>query len=207
MRAVHGEHLEPLTLDVPHPAGDLRRRAVPRDAAWILVRRQARLARGESADGTERDPRLPVGASAGRPEDVSDDWNTDQGGAEHVQRDAEPEQESSARLRAWRHGSLPGAGRRCATSQATTSETCCGVSGAAAPSSRQSGMPRSERPAMTVVLRCWSLTSARYDGSVTLPPFGVPRPSSPWHRAHAVAKTARPRSIFPALPPDAGLSV
>src|SRR5438445_3170615 len=180
MRAVHGEHLKPLTLDVAHPTGDLRGRAVPRDAGRILVRCQSSRARGEAADRTERDPGLPIGAPARWPEDISHDRDADQGGAEYVQADAEPEQESSSRLRAWRHGSLPGAGRRCATSQATTSETCCGISGAAAPSSRQSGMPRSERPAMTVVLRCWSLTSARYDGSVTLPPFGVPRPSSPW---------------------------
>src|SRR5262249_6815026 len=107
MRAVHREHLEPLTLDVTHPAGDLRRRAVPGDANGILVRRQARLARGESPDGAERDPRLPVGAAAGRPEDVADDGNAHQGSPEHVQRDAEPEQESSTRLRLRRHGSLP----------------------------------------------------------------------------------------------------
>src|SRR6266849_5983468 len=148
MRAIHGEHLKPVALDVTHPARDLGRRTVPRDADGILVRRQARLAGGESTDRTELDPRLPVSAPAGRAEDVADDRDADEGGTQHVQEDAEAKQEASARLRCWRHWSLPGTGRRCATSHATTSETCCGVNRAVPPAPRQSGMPRSERPAM-----------------------------------------------------------
>src|SRR5262245_1415117 len=99
MRAVHGEHLKPLALDVAYPARDLGGCAVPRDADGILVRRQARLPRGESTDGTELDPRLPVGAPPGCAEDVADDRNTDERGAQHVQDDAEAEQEAPARLR------------------------------------------------------------------------------------------------------------
>src|SRR5262249_8461261 len=140
---------------------DLGRRAVPGDADGILVRRQPRLPRRESTDRAELDPRLPVSAPAGPAENVADDGDADEGGPQHVQEDAETEQEASARLRWWRHWSLPGTGRRWATTHATTSETFCGVNGAVAPSPRQSGIPRSERPAMTVVLRCWSLTSAR----------------------------------------------
>src|SRR5262245_18763285 len=154
MRAIHGEHLKPIALDVADPARDLGGRTVPCDADGILVRCQAGLPRGKSTDRTELDPRLPVGAPARPAEDVADDRNTDEGGAQHVQEDTEAEQEASARLRWWRHWSLPGTGRRWATTHATTSETCCGVNGAVPPSPRQSGIPRSERPAMTVVLRC-----------------------------------------------------
>src|SRR5207247_988546 len=154
MCAIHGEHLKPVALDVTHPACDLGRRTVPRDAGGILVRRQAGLTRGESTDRTELDPRLPVNAPAGRAEDVADDRDADEGGTQHVQVDAEAEQETSARLRCLGHWSLPGTGRRCATSHATTSETCCGVNGVAPPSPRQSGISRSDRPAMTVVLTC-----------------------------------------------------
>src|SRR5258706_6542414 len=154
MRAVHGEHLEPLTLDVTHPAGDLGRRTVPRDADGILVRRQACLARRESTDRTELDPRLPVGAPAGRAEHVADDRDADEDGTQNVQEDAEAGQGTSARLRCWCHWTLPGTGRRCATSHATTSETCCGINGVVPPPPRQSGIPRSDRPAMTVVLTC-----------------------------------------------------
>src|SRR6266542_487432 len=153
MRAIHGEHLKPLTLDVADPAGDLRGDAVPRDANGILVRRQARLAGGKGARRTERDPGLAVAGPGARAHEVAHDRDADQQGAEPIEHDAQPEQKSPARLDAWRHGSLPGTGRRCATSQATTSETCCGVNGVAVSPSRQSGIPRSERPAMTVVLR------------------------------------------------------
>src|SRR3989442_4822666 len=127
MRAIHGEHLEPVALDVTHPARDLGRRTVPRDADGILVCRQARLPRGESIDRTKLDPRLPVGAPAGRTEDVADDRDADDGGTQHVQENAEAEQETSARLRCWCHWSLPGTGRRWATTHATTSEIWCRV--------------------------------------------------------------------------------
>src|SRR6266545_6461085 len=96
MCAIHGEHLKPVALDVTHPARALGRRTIPRDADGILVRRQARLARGETTDRTELDPRLPVGAPAGRAEDVPDDRDADEGGTQHVQEDAEAEQEASA---------------------------------------------------------------------------------------------------------------
>src|SRR5215831_19121397 len=59
-------------------------------------------------------------------------------------------------------------------------------------------MPRSLRPAMTVVRRYWSLTRARYDESATAPPLGPPLPSGPWQAAHAVAYTACPRAASPA---------
>src|SRR5207237_9868852 len=98
MRAIQGEHLNPLTLDVANPAGDLRGRAVPRNANRILVGRQARLARREAADRTERDPRMPVRRPAHRSDDVSHHWDADQQSAEPVQRDAEPEQEPPACL-------------------------------------------------------------------------------------------------------------
>src|SRR2546425_217252 len=39
VRAVHREDLELLTADMTHPAGDLRRRAVPRDPERVLVDR------------------------------------------------------------------------------------------------------------------------------------------------------------------------
>src|SRR5215470_8231656 len=103
MRAVHGEHLEPAALDVTHPARDLGGRAVPCDAQGILVRRQPCLSRGESTDRAELDPRLPVSAPARRAEDVADDRDADEGGPQHVQEDAEAEEETPARLRYWRH--------------------------------------------------------------------------------------------------------
>src|SRR5262245_20538161 len=112
MRAIHGEHLESVSIDVAHPARDLGRRTVPRDADGILVRRQARLPRGESPDLTELYPRLPVCAPARRAEDIADDRDTNQGSPQHVQEDAEAEQETPARLRCWCHWSLPGTGRR-----------------------------------------------------------------------------------------------
>src|SRR5262249_26480802 len=99
MRAIHREDLIPVTVDVAHPARDLRRRAVPRDADRILVRGQTRLARGESARCSELDPGLPVAASGRRSEEIADDGNADQRGPQHVQAEAEPEQESPARLR------------------------------------------------------------------------------------------------------------
>src|SRR5262249_40830336 len=99
MGAIHGEHLKPLTLDVAHPTGDLRGRAVPGNADRILVRPQTRLARGERGDRTERDPRLSVGPSAGGSEDVSHDRDADERGSEHVEGDAKPEQEATARGR------------------------------------------------------------------------------------------------------------
>src|SRR2546426_12252778 len=121
MRAIHGEHLKPVALDVTHPACDLGRRTVPRDAGGILVRRQAGLTRGESTDCTELDPRLPVSAPAGRAEDVADDRDADEGGTQHVQVDGEAEQGTSAWLRCWCHWSPPGNGRRCATGHSPTS--------------------------------------------------------------------------------------
>src|SRR5262245_66509394 len=89
MRAIHREHLKAVALDVTHPACDLGGRTVPRNADGILVRRQARLAGGESPDLTELDPRLPVRAAAGRAEDVADDRDADEGSAQHVQRSEE----------------------------------------------------------------------------------------------------------------------
>src|SRR5207247_4045726 len=149
VRAIHGEHLKSLTRNAANPTGDLGGCAVPGHANGILVGGQPRLAGGESVYRTQRNPRLSIRASAGGAEDVSHDGDADQRGPEHVETHPEPEQEASTRLRQRRHGSLPGTGRRCATSQATTSEICCDVNGAAAPSSRQSGIPRSERPAIT----------------------------------------------------------
>src|SRR5437762_14377605 len=96
MRAVHGEHLKPLTLDVAHPTGDLRGRAVPRDADRILVRRQPRFACGERANRTKAGPRLPVGAPARWPEERSHDRDAHEGGTGDVQPDVDPEQEPSA---------------------------------------------------------------------------------------------------------------
>src|SRR2546428_13197541 len=102
MCAIHGEHLKPVALDVTHPARDLGRRTVPRDADGILVRRQARLAGGESTDRTQLDPRLPVSAPAGRAEDVADDPDADEGGPHHVPENPEGETETPARRRGWR---------------------------------------------------------------------------------------------------------
>src|SRR3989442_15422549 len=116
MRAIHGEHLKPVALDVTHPACDLGRRTVPRDAGGILVRRQAGLTRGESTDCTELDPRFPVRAPAGRAEDVAGGRDAHEGGTQHVQGDAEAEQETSAGLRFWGHWSLPGTRPPCAAS-------------------------------------------------------------------------------------------
>jgi len=99
MRATHSEYLKPIALDVAHPARDLGGCTVPRDADGILVRRQARLPGGESTDGTELDPRLPVGAPPGCAEDVANDRDADERGTHHVQEDAQAEQEASARLR------------------------------------------------------------------------------------------------------------
>src|SRR5262249_14790393 len=99
MRAIHGEHLKPLTLDVAHPTGDLRRRAVPRDANRILVRGQTCFAHRKPADRTQWDPRLAVDVSAGRAGEESDDGKADERRPEHVEGDAEPEQEASARWR------------------------------------------------------------------------------------------------------------
>src|SRR5207244_12043095 len=73
----------------------------------------------------------------------------------------------------------PGTGRRWATSHAVTSATCSGDSGCPLTYPRQSGIPRSGRPTITVVRNPWSLTRARYDGSTTDPPLGPPRPSRP----------------------------
>src|SRR2546428_14183403 len=112
MRAIHGEHLKPVALDVTHPACDLGRRTVPRNAGGILVRRQAGLTRGESTDCTELDPRLPVSAPAGRAEDVADERDADEGGTQHVQGDAEAEQGNPAWLRCLGSLRLPGTGRR-----------------------------------------------------------------------------------------------
>src|SRR5262249_46429077 len=96
MRAIHREHLKAVALDVTHPACDFGGRAAPRDADGILVCRQARLASGESLDPTELDPRLAVRAAAGRAEDVADDRDAHEGSSQHVQEDAEAEQETSA---------------------------------------------------------------------------------------------------------------
>src|SRR2546428_13671729 len=99
MCAIHGEHLKPVALDVTHPARDLGRRTVPRDADGILVRRQARLAGGESTERTELDPRLPVSAPAGRAEDVGDAPAADAGGPPHVPEASPAKQDSSPRPR------------------------------------------------------------------------------------------------------------
>src|SRR3989442_15236510 len=112
MCAINGEHLKPVARDVTHPARDRGRRTVPRDADGILVRRQARLAGGESTDRTQLDPRLPVSAPAGRAEDVADDPDADEGGTQHVQENAEAKKKAPARLRCWRHWSPPGTRRR-----------------------------------------------------------------------------------------------
>src|SRR5437016_59689 len=87
-----------LAADTPHPARDLRRRAVPRDAERVVIRRQARLTFGEAADSAERDPRLSS-AAANRSEDVSDDRDASQHGGDGAQSCAQREQESAPRRR------------------------------------------------------------------------------------------------------------
>src|SRR5262245_2935542 len=223
MGAVDREHLEPLAADPPHPARDARGRPVPGHAERILVHRESRLALREALERAELDPGLGAPPSR-RAQDVADHGNTYQDGRDRVQHEAELEQEAAARRRrrperivpgthasalffltvARDHGrgrarspsrdSRPGTGWRWPASQATTSEICSVVRGRPGTSSRQSGLPRSGRPAITVVRSDWSLTSARNDGSTIEPAVGPPLPSGPWHLAHALAYTAAPRS-------------
>src|SRR5262249_56956015 len=80
----------------------------------------------------------------------------------------------------------------------------CARSGPSPPAPRQSGMPRSGRPATTAVRSAWSLTSARYAGrrpdrragGPCLPPRG---------RAGRPARSPPPpRGAPPPPPPSAG---
>ena len=93
MRAVDGEDLEAVALEVTHPAGDLCRGAVPLDPERVLVGGEPRFSLGELRSGTELNPGLAAEAAGGC-QDVADDGNADEGGADHVQREPELEEEA-----------------------------------------------------------------------------------------------------------------
>src|SRR5262245_17412069 len=95
MRAVDREDLEPVTLDVAHPARGVGRGSVTLHAHGVPINGQARLAFGEILDGRHLDPRLPAGA-AHRRRDEPDHRNSHERGADHVQRKPELEEESSS---------------------------------------------------------------------------------------------------------------
>jgi len=60
MRAINGEDLELVSLDVPNPAWDLAGLSIPGLRERILVGGQSRLVFGEAGDWAEVDPRAIV---------------------------------------------------------------------------------------------------------------------------------------------------
>src|SRR5262249_20184631 len=148
--------------DGAQPARNVRGLAVPRTREGIAVGREARLVLGEIRQRPEGDPLLPRPAP-GRREHEADQRNRQQRGREGVERDAERQQHAAPggscalALLVPSHAPPP----RCDATPAPTPPPPCGVRGAAAAPPRQSGIPRSGRPATTAVRSAWSLTSAR----------------------------------------------
>ena len=102
MSAVDGEHLEVAARNPPHPARDVRGRAVPGPRERIPIRRHPRLALRERVRLRERDPRerRRHALAAARREQVPDDRRRDEGGGQRVQRDAELQEKTAPRGRA-----------------------------------------------------------------------------------------------------------
>src|SRR5262245_40364326 len=94
MGAIDRKHLEALAVHSPHPAGNVRRRSIPGYAKGILIRGKPGLPGREALDRAQLDPRL-LGAPANRPEKIADDGYAHESRGDHVQPDAELEQEAA----------------------------------------------------------------------------------------------------------------
>src|SRR5207245_741407 len=95
VRAVDREELEPITLDVAHPARGVGCGTVPLHAHRVPVDGQASLALWKIRDRTNLDPRLAARA-AHRRRDEPDHRNSHECRAHHVKRKTELEQEAAS---------------------------------------------------------------------------------------------------------------
>ncbi len=158
VRAIDGEDLKLLAVDIADPARNIRRHAIRGAGFRILKGSQPRLSRRVLGDWSERQPRLiprlPL-AEHWRKK-VPDDGNSENYAGRAVQQDPELQKHSAPRHRTppripalekvW-----PGSAGLCAASHATTSDTSCGDIGRPGRLPRQSGAPNSGRPAITIV--------------------------------------------------------
>src|SRR5215471_19088788 len=97
VRAVDREDLEALPVNAPHPARDLGRVAVPLHAERILVMGEAGLSYGEAVHPAQLDPGLAAAEPPGGREDVPDNGDAHEDGAEGVEGQAELEEEAASR--------------------------------------------------------------------------------------------------------------
>src|SRR5271157_2844762 len=175
MRAVHRKYLKTVALEPAHPASDLRRGAIPDHSVRVLVDGEASFPLREAPDRTKIDPALR-GPPRERAQQVAQDRNPQERERQSIQRQTELEQEAAAGRRCQsrelvvgahgvpssREGAIcerpenlysfgrPTTGARWAAIQATRSDTCSELSGVPC-FPRQSGIPRSVRPAITAV--------------------------------------------------------
>src|ERR1700733_1971366 len=189
MRAIDRENLELLASQMPHPAGNVRSFPIRLHRAWISIGCQARLALWKLSEGAQWQPRIVAclpSADHGR-KNVTHHRQRQNYTDCSIKEEANLKQHSASRESIRRSHRIPprnckafenGCGR-CATSQATMSETSSGDMGLPGTSPRQSGAPNSGRPAITVVRRYWSLTSARYEPSTMELARAPPLPSAP----------------------------
>src|SRR5215471_207836 len=96
MRAIDRKHLKLLTIESPHPAGDVGRCAIPGRGEWISVRGQACLAFGEVGQGTELNPFLQCFIAKTR-EHVPDDRDGYKGCCHSIEPHPQGEQKTAPR--------------------------------------------------------------------------------------------------------------